>query len=264
MRIVSWNVAGLRAMIKKSHFHEFINDYYSPLPEIICLQETKAMRDQVKLDDYILEKYPYMYWNSTDGTTQRKGLSGTAIWSKIKPLKILDKAEFDKEGRIVALEFENFFLVNVYVPNSQKLENDRYYFRETWNKLFIHYIKQLKSSKEVIVCGDFNVAHNPIDISNPKAKKNKVPGFFDNERNDFTFLLHVNDLIDVFREKNPEKQESTYWSNFLKAERSDLNGWRIDYFLVTKKLYENNINSIEILKNIKGSDHCPVVLEIKD
>ena len=262
MKIVSWNVAGLRSMIKKQEFHEFINDYYSEVPDIICLQETKAMREQVNLDEYILEKYPYMYWNSTDGTTQRKGLSGTTIWSKIKPIQYLDTPEFDNEGRIIALEFEKFILVNVYVPNSQKLENDRYYFREKWNKLFINYIKDLRENKEVIICGDFNVAHNPIDISNPKAKKNKVPGFFDNERGDFENLLNINQLVDVFRNKNQDKQESTYWSNFLKAERSELNGWRIDYFLVAKKLYDYTSSSIEILKTIKGSDHCPIVLDI--
>lgn len=262
MKIVSWNVAGLRAMLKKEIFHEFIKNYYIDMPDIICLQETKATEDQVKLDSYIIEKYPYKYWNSTDGTSQRKGLSGTTIWCMQKPISNLGHPEFDNEGRIVALEFEKFILVNVYVPNSQKFENDRYYFRESWNNKFIIYIKELREKKEVIICGDMNVAHNPIDISNPKSKKNKIAGFFDIERSAFDNLLNTNELIDVYRINNPDKQESTYWSNFLKSPRSDLNGWRIDYFLVNKNLYEKlNIN-IEILQNIMGSDHCPVVLII--
>jgi exodeoxyribonuclease III len=260
MKIVSWNVAGLRAMLKKDVFYEFINDESNNF-DIICLQETKAEEHQVKLSEEIIEKYPYRYWNSTDGTTQRKGLSGTSIWCSSPPIKRLENAEFDNEGRILALEFEKFILVNVYVPNSQAYDCERYKFREEWNTKFGIYIKQiqLKLKKDLIICGDMNVAHLDIDISNPKSKKNKVPGFFDNERFDFAYLLETYDMVDVYRDKNPKNQVSTYWSNFLKAPRKKENGWRIDYFLVSKSLYEKGVvGNVEILMDIMGSDHCPL------
>jgi exodeoxyribonuclease-3 len=275
MQIVSYNVAGLRAHIKKSEFHMFINantsvvdtsvvDSFVGKFDIICLQETKAEEKQVVLPEYITTHYPYRYWNSTKGTTQRKGFSGVTIWSRIKPLNLVPMfPEFDEEGRIVCMEFEKFILVNVYVPNSQKFENERYYFREKWNAQFREYISNLQKIKDVIICGDMNVAHLDIDISNPKAKKNKVPGFFDIERTDFAYLLEMNSLIDVFRTLNPLKQKSTYWSNFLKTKRSIENGWGIDYFLISQKLFETNIiTDCRIHMDVKGSDHCPISISI--
>jgi exodeoxyribonuclease III len=258
MKITSYNVAGLRAMLKKSTFESFIkdNDF-----DIICLQETKAEESQVELPEYISSKYNYRFWNSTKGTTQRRGLSGTAIWSKLNPIKVLETPVFDEEGRIISIEFEKFILINVYVPNSQKLDSDRYNFRDNWNKLFIQYVRNLKLIKPVVICGDLNVAHNEIDICNPRSKINKVPGFFNNEREDFSKLLNDNLLVDIYRCKNSNLQKSTYWSNFLKQPRSDTNGWRIDYFLTCTNFYDN-IKDIKILDNIIGSDHCPVVLEI--
>ena len=260
MKIVSWNVAGLRAQIKKDSFHEFLmsEDF-----DIICIQETKAEETQVKLPDHILEKYSFRCWNHTLGTTQKKGFSGTTIWSSIEPIRICERPEFDEEGRIVVLEYEKFILVNVYVPNSQKFEGERYYFREKWNTQFNEYISNLQKNKAVIICGDMNVAHLDIDISNPKSKKNAVPGFFDIERSDFAYLLEMNNLIDIYRNLNPSKRKSTYWSNFLKSTRSNENGWRIDYFLVSEKLYtEKCIKDCKIMMEIMGSDHCPVILEL--
>tara|TARA_B110001452_G_scaffold261285_1_gene259905 strand:- start:3370 stop:4155 length:786 start_codon:yes stop_codon:yes gene_type:complete len=260
MRILSWNVAGLRAMLKKEPFMQFISENNL---EIICLQETKAEENQVMLPKELLSMYPYRFWNSTDGKTQRKGLSGTTIWCRSQPIKVFENADFDNEGRIVTIEFENFILVNVYVPNSQKFENDRYRFREEWNTKFCAYLKKINEIKPIIVCGDMNVAHHDIDISNPSSKKNKVPGFFDNERLDFSYLLEMNSLVDVYRTLYPLKRKSTYWSNFLKSPRSKENGWRIDYFLVSENLYkENLIKNCFISMETMGSDHCPVCLDL--
>lgn len=261
MKIVSYNVAGLRAILKKQEFIDFLieNNF-----DIICLQETKAQEEQVELPDFIIYNYKYRYWNWTNGISQRKGLSGTTIWSKIEPLKILEKPIFDEEGRIISIELDKFILVNIYVPNSQKLDSVRYNFRDIWNKLFIQYIGNLRSIKSVIICGDLNVAHKEIDIYNPKQKINKIPGFFNNEREDFSKLLYENLLIDVYREKYPDIKSSTYWSNFLKQPRNNINGWRIDYFLTSKEFYKEYINDIIILDSIKSSDHCPIYIELKD
>ena len=264
MQIVSFNVAGLRAIIKKNDFTEFINKCIENV-DIICLQETECTETEGEkvLTDNIKKTYPFRYWNSTKGTTQRKGLSGVSVWCTSQPISVIDNPDFDEEGRILALEFENSILINVYVPNSQKFENDRYYFRENWNVKFQDYINKLKTlyKKEIIICGDLNVAHLDIDINNPKAKKNKIPGFFDNERHAFGELLSKCGLVDVFRNKNSDITKSTYWSNFLKAERTQKNGWGIDYFLMTNDLYNKGIvENIEIMMNVLGSDHCPLKL----
>jgi exodeoxyribonuclease III len=271
MKILSYNVAGLRAMLKKETFIDFINspnfDY-----NIVCIQETKADESQVKLDLNIKTKFPYMYWNSTHGTTQRKGLSGVSIWCSYPPTTNLGNPDFDEEGRILSLEFEDFIIVNVYVPNSQKFESERYFYRTNWNNKFITYIDELKMlyKKNIIICGDLNVAHTESDITNPKAKKNKVAGFFDIERKCFNELLNICELVDIYRHLNPSIQKSTYWSNFLKAPRSQENGWGIDYFLISKSYLANNEDkmcsyppiTMNILMNICGSDHCPIELII--
>lgn len=261
MKIISFNVAGLRAMLKKQEFEDFINDPNGDY-DIICLQEIKAEENQLTLPSY-LDKYLFKYYNSTKGITQRKGLSGVSIMSKIEPTKVLECPEFDEEGRILALIYDEFILVNVYVPNSQRLECERYYFRENWNLKFSTYIGELSNTykKEIIICGDFNVAHQNIDIVDPKKKENKVPGFFNNERKAFYDLLIFNNLIDVYRKLNPTQQKSTYWSNFLKADRSQNNGWGIDYYLATQNIFQK-IKDCKILMHIKGSDHCPLLLEL--
>ena len=263
MKIISYNVAGLRAILKKSQFEEFILNKQNNI-DILCLQETKAEELQVKLNENILKKYPYRYWNSSKGISQRKGLSGVSIWCTSPPISNKQYPLWDEEGRILTLEFEEFLLVNVYVPNSQKFDCERYHFRISWNFKFINYINDLKlnyPNKEIIIAGDMNVSHLDIDICNPKQKKNKVAGFFDIEREDFSKLLNMCLLKDIFRIFNPIKQKSTYWSNFLKAERNENNGWGIDYFLCSEKLITSQkIKYCNILLEIKGSDHCPVEL----
>tara|TARA_R110002072_G_scaffold83996_4_gene190465 strand:+ start:1312 stop:2106 length:795 start_codon:yes stop_codon:yes gene_type:complete len=260
-KIVSWNVAGLRAMVKKPDFEEFINNPKNDFT-IICLQETKCEESQVKLPEFVTSKYPYRYWRSCDGTSQRKGLNGVTIWSKIPPLNIIKSYEFDNEGRLLILEFEKFRLINVYTPNSQKFQNERYYFREAWNKLITELIQTMNNTLPTLFCGDFNVANEHIDIVNPKQKINKVPGFFDNEREQFKLLLNTCELLDTFREKNPILQQFTYWSNFLKQERSHSNGWRIDYFLCSKNIIKN-ISESNMMMEVKGSDHCPLYVNLK-
>lgn len=258
MEILSWNVAGLRAMLKKETFELFLkNNNY----DIICLQETKAEEKQVKLSDFILENYPYRFWNSTKETTQRKGLSGTCIWCKKEPLKTIIP-DFDEEGRILVIEYDKLRIVNIYVPNSQKIDSPRIEFRKEWNKKFYEFIETLKD-KEIIICGDLNVAHLDIDICNPKQKKNKVPGFYDFERDDYQKFIDNTELIDVFRKLNIDKQKSTYWSNFLKADRTELNGWGIDYFICSNEIF-TIIKNLIIHKDILGSDHAPLSLTISD
>ena len=260
MKVVSYNVAGIRAMLKKPEFENFI---FNNNIDILCIQETKAEENQVQLNENIIKKFTYRYWNSTKGITQRKGLSGVSIWCTSPPINNIGYPEWDNEGRILTLEFEDFILINVYVPNSQKFDCERYHFRINWNNKFTHYISMIKNkynNKNIIICGDMNVAHLDIDICNPKSKKNKVAGFFDMERVDFSYLLEMIDLNDVFRNFNPNKQKSTYWSNFLKSERKQNNGWGIDYFLTSKDFINNNIKECNILMDIKGSDHCPIEL----
>lgn len=274
MRIISWNVAGLRARLKNddSGNNHLMNAIFNEINsedeeykyyDIVCLQETKCEETEIKLPNEIEMRYPYRYWNSTKGTSQRKGLSGVCIWCTSPPIDKIETPDFDEEGRIIGVEFEDYILINVYVPNSQSLKCERYYFRERWNVNFLCYIQELESryNKEIIICGDFNVAHLDIDICDPKKKKNKVAGFFDNERLDFGYLLDYANLIDIFRKLNPGKQKSTYWSNFLKQKRTKYNGWGIDYYLITEKLI-NNVKDCKILKTIMGSDHCPIELEL--
>lgn len=272
MKILSWNVAGLRARLKTNE--GYVSDlervlfattskhgyeYY----DIVCLQETKCTAEQVKLSCEITQRYPYRIWNNSLGTTQRKGFSGTAIWSSIEPLQVLTAYEFDEEGRIVAIEFEKFVLINVYVPNSQKAESERAEFRVNWDIKFRDVSKRLTESlkKPIVICGDLNVARTDNDIVDPDRKRNRVPGFLDDERHGIEHHLNYLDLVDVYRSRNPDTRVSTYWSNFLKKPRSTENGWRIDYFLASTAL-KDNIKNIEILSSVVGSDHCPLCLDI--
>jgi len=256
VKIATYNVAGLRSMLKKPEFYEFLKQDI----DILCLQETKANEDEIVLNDMILTMYPYRYYNSTKCTTQRKGLSGTAIWCKNKP--DLKTYFIDEEGRITCIEFNDWYILSVYVPNSQLIDSLRYNYRINWNNKFIEYINLLRvSGKPVIICGDMNVANEPIDIVNPNKKQNKIAGYFDIERILFKKLLTDCDMIDTFRYFNNDLRASTYWSNFLKSERTNENGWRIDYIIVNNS-FINNIKNVTILDNVKGSDHCPVLIEI--
>jgi len=250
MKIISWNVNGIRAVMTKG-FPDFVKKYN---PDILCLQETKAHPDQV---DELLHDYEHHFWNSAD----KKGYSGTAIFSKIKPLNVSYGGGIDvgdTEGRIVTAEFDEFFLVNVYTPNSKR-GLARLDYRQEWDKLFYAYLKELEKSKPVITCGDLNVAHTEIDLARPK-NNTKNAGFTQEERSGFQRYLDGG-FLDTFRMFNQDPENYTWWSYMFNARAKNL-GWRIDYFLASEKL-KNNIISAEILNEVMGSDHCPVTLNLK-
>ena len=250
MKFISWNVNGIRAVIKKG-FYEFMNEYN---PDIICIQETKAHKEQV---DLVLPNYPYQYWNSA----VKKGYSSTAIFSKKEPLNIINDIgieKHDQEGRVITLEFKEYYLVTVYTPNSKR-ELLRLDYRIVWDKDFFEFIKNLEEKKPVIFCGDLNVAHTEIDLKNPKTNRSN-PGFTDEERNGFSNIVN-NGFIDTFRELNKEGGHYTWWSYMFQARARDI-GWRIDYFCISDSLKENLKDSY-ILKDVLGSDHAPVVMEFK-
>ena len=252
MKIISWNVNGIRAVIKKG-FYEFLNEYK---PDIICIQETKAHKDQVNIE---LEHYPYQYWNSA----QKKGYSGVAIFSKVEPLKVeknMNIKKHDLEGRVITLEFSQYYLVTVYTPNSKRDLSRLDYRYNEWDKDFLKFLKKLEEKKPVIFCGDLNVAHTEIDLKNPKTN-HKNAGFTKEEREGFTNYIN-NGFIDAFREFTKEGGHYTWWSYMFQARNRDI-GWRIDYFCISKILRKILINST-ILKTILGSDHCPIMIEIKD
>ncbi len=250
MKIISWNVNGIRAILKKG-FLDFIGN---EKPDILCVQEIKAHPAQV---DKILSEYSYHFWNSAE----RPGYSGTAVFSNIKPLSIgygKDEEEHLGEGRIICLEFKNFFLVNVYTPNSgQNLR--RLDYRKEWDMRFLNYLKKLENKKPVILCGDLNVAHKPIDLANPKSNYNKTAGYTQIEIDGFERYIQ-NGFVDTFREFNQGPEHYTYWSQRFNCRAKNI-GWRIDYFLISSALKKKLKKSI-ILKNILGSDHCPILLEI--
>ena len=250
MKFISWNVNGIRAVIKKG-FYDFIDEYN---PDIICIQETKAHKEQV---DLILPNYPYQYWNSA----VKKGYSSTAIFSKKEPINIINDMgieEHDQEGRIISLEFKKYYLVTVYTPNSKR-ELLRLDYRKIWDKDFLTYMKKLEKVKPVIFCGDLNVAHTEIDLKNPKTNHSN-PGFTDEERGGFTNIVN-NGFIDTFREFNKEGGHYTWWSYMFQARTKDI-GWRIDYFCISQSL-KSKLKDSYILKDVMGSDHAPIVMEFK-
>ena len=251
MKLVSWNVNGIRACVQKG-FLEFFNKVNA---DIFCIQESKLQEGQIDLN---LEGY-YDYWNYA----QKKGYSGTAIFTKKKPISVsygIDIEEHDNEGRVITLEFEDFYFITVYTPNSQS-ELKRLDYRMKWEDDFREYLKKLDNIKPVIVCGDLNVAHKEIDLKNPKTNR-KNAGFTDEERNKFTELLNAG-FIDTFRYFYPtEENIYSWWSYRFKAREKNA-GWRIDYFCTSKDL-EENLVSAYIHTEILGSDHCPIELIVKD
>ena len=253
MKIISWNINGVRAITKK----DFFGDFSNMDPDIICFQETKAQDDEVKTALSKITHY-HQYYNSA----ARKGYSGVAVLSKKEPLAVtydMGVAEHDNEGRVICLEFEAFFLVNVYVPNSgQQLE--RLDYRKTWDDDFRSYLINLKKSKPVILCGDLNVAHRPIDLKNDKANYNKTAGYTQIEIDGMDNLLNAG-FVDTYRHFHPDSVAYTYWSYRFKA-RERNSGWRIDYFLVSEPLLKK-IKNVAILSEYYGSDHCPIQLEIE-
>lgn len=248
MKLISWNVNGLRAALKKG-FMDFFNQ---EAPDIMALQETKMQQDQKTFE------FPgyFEYWNDAD----KKGYSGTLVLTKQKPLQVMygiDEFGYNDEGRIITLEYTNFYVVNVYVPNTKK-ELLRLDYRMTFEDRFREYLNKLDKSKPVILCGDLNVAHHEIDLKNPKSNVRNA-GFTIEERNKFTMLLESG-FIDTFRTLYPDAIKYSWWSYMFNA-RANNAGWRIDYFVVSTRLIDKVIDS-QILNDIYGSDHCPVKLDI--
>ncbi len=249
MKFISWNVNGLRAICGKG-FDKIFGDFDA---DAVCLQETKLQQGQI---DLAFDGYE-SYWNYAD----KKGYSGTATFTRRKPLGCtvgIGVDEHDHEGRVVTVEYDDLYLVNVYVPNAQG-ELARLPYRMAWENAFLAYVKDLDSRKPVVICGDMNVAHKEIDLANPKANRNN-PGFSDEERTCFSRLLD-NGFVDTFRHFHPDKEKAySWWSYRFRAREKNI-GWRIDYFLVSERLVPR-LASAEILCDITGSDHCPVSLEI--
>ena len=250
MKIISWNVNGIRAVLKKG-FLEFLE---REDPDIICLQEIKAFPEQVDID---LPRYPHMLWNPAE----RKGYSGTAIFSKTAPVSHVNgigMEKHDKEGRVVTMELPGCFLVTIYVPNSQRgLERLPYRHKE-WDVDLLHYLKNLEKKKPVIFCGDLNVAHKEIDLANPKSNQSNA-GFTPEERKGFDNIVQAG-FIDTFREFTAEGGHYTWWSYMGRAREKNI-GWRIDYFCISPAL-RNKLKNSYILPDVMGSDHAPVVLDI--
>ncbi len=249
MKLISWNVNGIRACLNKG-FSDFFKEVNA---DIFCLQETKCQPEQINLE---FEGYT-SYWNSAE----RKGYSGTAIFTKKQPVNVtygIGIEEHDKEGRIITLEFENFYLVTNYTPNAKR-ELERLDYRMVWEDEIRKYLLELNKKKPVIMCGDLNVAHEEIDLKNPKTNKGNA-GFTNEEREKMTELLNAG-FIDSYRYLYPEKIEYSWWSYMGHAREKNV-GWRIDYFIVSNDFREN-IKDATIYTGILGSDHCPVGLEIK-
>lgn len=250
-QLISWNVNGIRAMLNKG-FLDFCSTYQ---PSILCLQETKAHPDQVSLD---LPGY-HAYWHSAE----KKGYSGTAILSKYLPLRVttgLPEKDFDREGRVITLEFPRVYVVNVYTPNSQDQLQRLSYRTTQWDCAFRDYLVALDKIKPVIFCGDLNVAHQPIDIARPKENE-RTAGFTVEERTSFSALLTCG-FVDTYRFFFPETVAYSWWSYRAMARQRNI-GWRIDYFCVSSRLTPH-LSAAEILPQVMGSDHCPVVLHLDE
>lgn len=254
MNIISWNVNGIRAITKK----DFFKDIETLDPDILCLQETKAQDNEVeKTLATLTEKYHISY-----NSAEKKGYSGTAILSKTAPISItkdMGVEAHDNEGRVLCAEFENFYLVNVYTPNSgQGLK--RLDYRKTWDADFLDYIKNLEKNKPVITCGDFNVAHQAIDLKNDKSNYDKTAGYTQVEIDGMTHIINAG-FVDSFRYLHPDEIAYSFWSYRFKS-RERNTGWRIDYFLLSTAL-KDKIKAAAILTDYYGSDHCPIRLEIE-
>jgi exodeoxyribonuclease-3 len=263
MKLISWNVNGIRAVHRKELFVPFVEKYK---PDILCLQETKAEQHQSEVDLPDYEEY----WNSAE----KKGYSGTALFTRQKPLKILlgmpeplvkrfglaedGYGDPNREGRVIAAEYGGFFIVNVYTPNA-KPDLSRLILRhEKWDPAFLAYLQQLEKKKPVIFCGDLNVAHTPEDLANPKANEGEH-GFTKEERAGFDALIEAG-FVDTFRMFTKGNGHYSWWSHFANARARNV-GWRIDYFLISKAL-ASKVSKAEILPQVLGSDHCPVTLEL--
>ncbi|MCV2517541.1 exodeoxyribonuclease III [Bacillus subtilis] len=250
MKLISWNVNGLRAVMRKMDFLSYLKEEDA---DIICLQETKIQDGQVDLQP---EGY-HVYWNYA----VKKGYSGTAVFSKQEPLQVIygiGVEEHDQEGRVITLEFENVFVMTVYTPNSRR-GLERIDYRMQWEEALLSYILELDQKKPVVLCGDLNVAHQEIDLKNPKANRNNA-GFSDQEREAFTRFLEAG-FVDSFRHVYPDLEGAYSWWSYRAGARDRNIGWRIDYFVVSERLKEQ-IEDASISADVMGSDHCPVELII--
>ena len=246
MKLISWNVNGIRAAVNKG-FYDFFEKVNA---DIFCIQETKLQEEQI--DENMKKLREFNYWNSAE----KKGYSGTAVFSKTKPIKVTYGD--DNEGRTITCEYDNFYLVNCYTPNSKR-ELERLDFRMKWEDKIREYLIELDKIKPVIYCGDFNVAHKEIDLKNPSSNHHNA-GFTDEERGKMTLLLNSN-FVDTFRYKYPDKKDCyTWWSYMFKAREKNA-GWRIDYFIVSDRIKDKIVDA-KIHQEILGSDHCPIELEI--
>lgn len=255
LHLVNWNVNGLRSIIKK----DFLKDVKAMAPDILCLQETKAPQEEARTTLDLLSDYSHVYVNSSKA---RKGYSGTAIISKIKPSEVtydMGVEEHDQEGRVITAEFEQFFLITVYTPNSGE-GLKRLDYRATWDEEFRKYVVSLNQKKPVIICGDLNVAHQPIDIARAKENYNKAAGYTQIEIDGFTKLLDSG-FVDVFRRMHPEEVKYTYWNYMFNARARNV-GWRIDYFLTSEEFF-SKVKEAPIYNEYLGSDHCPVGLKLE-
>ena len=249
MKLVSWNVNGIRAVLTKG-FEDFFKKIDA---DIFCIQETKCQEGQVELE---FDGYK-SYWNSAE----KKGYSGTAIFTKKEPLSVkygIGIEEHDKEGRVITLEFDNFYMVDIYTPNSKR-ELERLDYRQIWEDEIRKYLLGLDKVKPVIMCGDLNVAHKEIDLKNPKTNTHNA-GFTIEERNKMTQLLDAG-FVDTFRYLYPDKPDCYSWWSYMRKAREKNVGWRIDYFIVSDRI-KNKIKEASIYQDVMGSDHCPVGLEI--
>ena len=253
MKLISWNVNGLRACMGK----DFMEFFHTVNADIVALQETKLQPHQIELE---LDGYE-QYWHSAE----KKGYSGTAVFTKQKPLSVsydlpdMESLGFPNEGRVIMLEFDEFYFVNCYTPNSQR-ELTRLEFRMDWEDEFRKYLTELDKKKPVIMCGDLNVAHEEIDLKNPKTNHNNA-GFTDKERAKFSELMQSG-FVDSFRYLYPDKRDCYSWWSYMANSRARNIGWRIDYFVVSER-FKHRIEESSILPEVTGSDHCPVMLEIR-
>lgn len=249
MRLISWNVNGIRACVQKG-FMDFFRDIDA---DIFCIQESKMQEGQLKLD---LPGY-YQYWNYAE----KKGYSGTAVFSKQEPLSVaygMGVREHDREGRVITLEFAEYYVLTVYTPNSQN-ELARLPYRMQWEEAFLEYLKRLEEKKPVIFCGDLNVAHREIDLKNPKTNRRNA-GFTDEEREKFSHLLDAG-FVDTFRYFYPDLEGIYSWWSYRFSARAKNAGWRIDYFCVSQSL-KDRLKDAKILTDVMGSDHCPIELDL--
>ena len=261
MKIIAWNVNGLRSLLKTDYLDQLINEHK---PDVFCMGETKLSCPYDDVENEITKRYPkfkYKYWSPCK---IKGGYSGTAIFCKKQPkavtygLKYQDK-ELDEEGRVITIDLDKFYLIHVYTPNSGQALNRLEWRTTVWDRAFESYINQLQKTKNVIVCGDLNVAHQPIDLKNPKTNT-KTAGYTKEERESFNKILTNCEMIDTYRKLNPDKIEYSFWS-YMRNSREKNIGWRIDYFLVSKKI-ENKVKESSILTDILGSDHAPIKLKI--